>query len=92
MTNEITPMAALVYCLGTLVTLLCALLLLRSYARTRTRLLLWSGLCFSGLTLSNLLLTVDMLLLTELDLYLWRLATAALAMLVLLYGLVFASD
>jgi hypothetical protein len=85
-------MAALVYCLGTLVTLLCALLLLRSYALTRTRLLLWSGLCFSGLTLSNLLLIIDMLVLTELDLYLWRLATAALAMLVLLYGLVFASD
>lgn len=85
-------MAALVYCLGTLVTLLCALLLLRSYARTRTRLLLWSGLCFSGLTVSNLLLIIDMLVLTELDLYLWRLATAAVAMLVLLYGLVFASD
>jgi hypothetical protein len=85
-------MAALVYCLGTLVTLLCAMLLLRSYARTRTRLLLWSGLCFAGLTLSNLLTIIDMLVLTELDLYLWRLATAALAMLVLLYGLVFASD
>ena len=85
-------MAAIVYCLGTLVTLLCALLLLRSYGRTRTRLLLWSGLCFTGLTLSNALLIMDMLVLTEIDLYLWRLGTAAVAMLVLLYGLVFASD
>jgi len=85
-------MAAVVYCLGMLVTLLCALLLLRSYVRTRTRLLLWSGLCFSGLTLSNLLVIIDLVVLTELDLYLWRLATAALAMLVLLYGLVFESN
>jgi hypothetical protein len=85
-------MAALVYVLGTLVTLSCALLLLRSYTRTRTRLLLWSGLCFSALTLSNLLLIIDLLILTQVDLYILRLATAALAMLVLLYGLVFASE
>jgi hypothetical protein len=85
-------MAAVVYCLGTAVTLLCALLLLRSYARVRTRLLLWSGLCFAGLTLSNLLVIIDLAVLTQVDLYLWRLATAALAMLVLLYGLVFESE
>lgn len=85
-------MAGLVYILGTLVTLSCALLLLRSYARTRTRLLLWSGLCFSGLTLSNALLIVDLLVLPQVDLYIFRLGTAAVAMLVLLYGLVFASE
>lgn len=85
-------MAAVVYCLGTAVTLLCALLLLRSYVRVRTRLLLWSGLCFAGLTLSNLLVIIDLVVLTQVDLYLWRLATAALAMLVLLYGLVFESE
>lgn len=85
-------MAALVYCLGTLVTLLCTVLLLRSYARVRTRLLLWSGLCFAGLTLSNLLVIIDLVVLAEVDLYVWRLGTAAVAMLVLLYGLVFASD
>ena len=85
-------MASVVYCLGTLVTLLCAVLLLRSYLQVRTQLLLWSGLCFAGLTLSNLLLVVDLLLLPQLDLYLWRLGTAAAAMLVLLYGLVFASE
>jgi hypothetical protein len=85
-------MAALVYVLGTLVTLACALLLLRSYARTRTRLLLWSGLCFSGLTLTHGLLIIDLLVLTQVDLYLLRLSTAALAMLVLLYGLVCARE
>lgn len=84
--------APVVYCLGTLVTLLCAVLLLRSYRRTRTRLLLWSGLCFAGLTLSNLLLVIDLLLLPTDDLYLWRLGTAAAAMLVLVYGLIFTSE
>jgi hypothetical protein len=71
---------------------LCALLLLRAYARVRKRLLLWSGLCFAGLTLSNLLLFVDLSLVPDIDLYSARLTVAALSMLVLVYGLVFESD
>lgn len=43
-------MAATVYVLGALTTLLCAVLLLRAYGVVRQRLLLWSGLCFTGLT------------------------------------------
>lgn len=86
-------MAALVYSLGTLVTLVCAILLLRSYAKVRTPLLLWSGLCFAVLTLSNALLFVDLVILAnETSLYVARLATAAVGMLLLLYGLVFESE
>lgn len=86
-------MAALVYLLGTLVTLVCAVLLLRSYAKVRTPLLLWSGLCFAVLTLSNVLLFVDLVLLGPgVSLYVARLATAALGMMLLLYGLVFESE
>lgn len=85
-------MAALVYLLGTLVTLVCAALLLRSYAQARTPFLLWSGLCFALLTASNALLFVDLVLLPTLTLYTWRLSTAAAAMLLLLYGLVFESE
>ena len=86
-------MAALVYLLGTLVTLLCAVLLLRAYAQARTPLLLWSGACFSLLTVANGLLFVDLVLLgPEASLYVWRLGTAAGAMLLLLYGLVFESE
>jgi hypothetical protein len=85
--------APFVYILGTLTTLLCALLLLRGYARGRQRLLLWSGLCFIGLTLNNGLVFIDLILLpTDIDLYVLRLATAAVAMLVLLYGLIWESD
>ena len=39
-------MASTVYVLCTLASTLCALLLLRDYGRTRSRLLLWSGLSF----------------------------------------------
>jgi len=85
-------MATAVYILGTLMCLLCAVLLLRGFVHGRKRLLLWSGLCFVGLTLSNALLFIDLVIVPHVDLYLWRLATAAGAMLLLLYGLVWESD
>jgi hypothetical protein len=85
-------MAPYVYILGTLTTLLCAVLLLRAYARVRLRLLLWSGLCFLGLTVSNVLVFVDLIMLpNEVSLYAWRLGTAAISILILLYGLIWES-
>jgi len=81
-------MATFFYIMCTLVALICAILLLRAYARSRLRLLLWSGLCFVGLAVSNLLVFVDLNLLPELDLYIVRLATAAISMILLLYGLI----
>jgi len=86
-------MGPIVYILGTLTSLLCAILLFRGYFQSRMRLLLWSGLCFVGLTASNALLFIDLVLLpTSVDLYLLRLSTAAVAMLLMLYGLVWESD
>ena len=86
-------MGAIVYILGTLTSLLCTVLLLRGYFQSRKKLLLWSGLCFVGLTTSNALLFIDLVLLpTSVDLYLLRLSTAAIAMLLLLYGLIWESD
>jgi hypothetical protein len=85
-------MAAMVYILGALTSLACAVLLLRGYSRGRKRLLLWSGLCFAGLALSNLLIFVDLILLPGRDLYLWRLATTGVAMALLLYGLIWESN
>lgn len=86
-------LASFVYLLGTIVTAMCAVLLLRGYARSRGRLLLWSGLCFVGLTLSNALLFIDLELLSaDRSLYMWRLGTAASGMLLLVYGLVFESE
>ena len=85
-------MAVAVYVLGTLVTALCAALLLRAYLHARRRLLLWSGVCFAGLTVANALVFVDLVVLPEVDLRVWRLAAAALAMGVLLYALIWESE
>ena len=81
-------MEAIIYALRALTTLLCATLLLLRYVRVKQRLLLWSGLCFCGLALSNLLVFVDLVLLTRVDLFLWRLDTAIVGMAFLLYGLI----
>lgn len=85
-------MGPAVYVLGAFTSLLCAFLLFRAYSRVRKRLLLWSGLCFAGLTISNSLVFVDLVLFPEVDLYLLRLSTAAVAMVLLLYGLIWGSD
>ena len=70
----------------------CAWLLLRQYFQTRFRLLLWSGLCFVGLTVNNVLLILDRLVFLDIDLSLWRLSVALVAMLLLLYGLIIESE
>lgn len=82
-------MAGTIYALCALTAAVCAAFLLQSYARSRYRLLLWSGLCFVGLTLNNLLLVVDKLVFPAVDLGAWRSSLALVAMVVLLYGLIF---
>jgi hypothetical protein len=81
-------MATLVYALCALTSLACALLLLRGYRSTGVRLLLWSGLCFGGLALNNLLLLIDKRVAPTLDLSLWRTLPALAGIALLLYGLV----
>ena len=85
-------MAAAVYILGVLVTATCSVLLLRAYANVGKRLLLWSGICFLGLAVSNLLVFLDIVVFPQVDLYFWRLTSAAVSMLVLLYGLIWERD
>jgi hypothetical protein len=85
-------MASAVYILGALVSLICAVLLLRGYTRGRKQLLLWSGLCFLGLALSNTLVFLDLVVFTNIDLYFLRLGTTAVAMALMLYGLIWESN
>lgn len=85
-------MAEAVYLLGALTSLVCAVLLLRGYARGKRPLLLWSGLCFAGLTLTNFLVFVDLIVLPDVDLYPLRLITTLISMALLLYGLVWESS
>lgn len=81
-------MATVVYALAALTSVLCAVLLLRGYATTRVRLLLWAGLCFVGLALNNVLLFVDLGLMPGLDLSLWRSLPTLAGLMLLIYGLV----
>lgn len=84
-------MAALIYLLCAATALICTGLLIRAYLRSRYRLLLWSGLCFAGLTLNNLLLVLDKMV-VEMDLSIWRILVALVAMSILLYGLVWDAE
>ena len=81
-------MAQIIYALCTFTALACAWLLLRSYWQTRSRLLLWSGLCFAVLSVNNVLLVLDKIFFPGVDLSTWRLAAALFAPVLLLYGLI----
>ena len=85
-------MAFTIYSLCTLTSLACACLLLASYRRTRHRLLFWSGACFVGMTANNLFLLCDKVVFPEVDLLPARLISALVAMLLLLYGLIYEKE
>jgi hypothetical protein len=81
-------MADAVYVLCALTSLACAALLWRGYRRSRARLLLWCALCFTGLFVNNVMLILDMRVLSEYDLVLYRSLPALAGVVLLLYGLV----
>jgi len=81
-------MAEAVYLLCAATALVCSGLLLRGYARTGMRLLLWSGLCFAALTVDNVLLFLDVVVLPDVALLPWRNVPALVGVGVLLYGLI----
>lgn len=85
-------MAVTIYILCTLTSLACAWLLLGSYRRNGHRLLFWSGLCFVGMTINNVILTLDKVVFPGADLLPWRLVTALAAVALLLYGLIYEKE
>ncbi|WP_395058488.1 DUF5985 family protein [Polaromonas sp.] len=85
-------MPELIYLLCALTSLLCAWLLLRSYRRSGFPLLFWSGLCFSALALNNMILVLDKLVFLDVNLSIWRLSSALVALMLLLYGLIWQDD
>ena len=85
-------MGVIIYSACMLTALLCAFLLFRAYARSHHRLLMWSGLCFAGLTLNNLFLVLDKLVFPNIDFTTARSVAALFAMSVLLWGLIWDSE
>lgn len=84
-------MAETVYVLCALTSVLCAALLFRAYRGNRSRLLLWSTLCFVGLALNNVFLFVDLVIVPDLDLRALRTGSAMLGLATLVVGLVWES-
>lgn len=80
--------ADVIYILCAATSSLCAVLLFRGYRRSGVRLLFWSGLCFIGLALNNVLLIVDVRVVTAIDLSTWRMLPAVAGAGLLLYGLI----
>jgi hypothetical protein len=74
-------MDKIIYMLCTFTSLLCAVMLFRSYLQNKYRLLFWSGLCFVGLSTNNFLLIMDVLIFPATDLSVWRVSTTLVALL-----------
>jgi hypothetical protein len=81
-------MAAVVYVLCAVASIVCVVLLARAWAHERAPLLFWCLLCFVGLAANNLILFVDKVVVTGTDLALWRALPAALGVAALAFGLV----
>ena len=83
---------AVLYFLAMLASLACAVLLVRHYRQTRTRLLAWSALCFVCLSLNNILLFTDLVLFPAVDLRLYRHVASLTGMVFLLYGFIWEAE
>jgi Family of unknown function (DUF5985) len=79
---------AIIYLLCLATSVICAYLLVRTYVNTRTKLLLYSAWCFVLLAVNNLLVVIDLVVLTNIDLIPLRQLAAIAAAGVLLFGFV----
>ena len=84
--------AAIVYSLCAATSFLCAVLLWRGWLATRSNVLFWSGVCFSGLVVANAVLVLDKLVYTEIDLWPWRLWITLISLCALLFGLIYSNE
>jgi Family of unknown function (DUF5985) len=84
--------ATTVYLLCLVTSAACAWLLVRSYTRSRTKLLLWSAACFVLLALNNLFVVADVVVFPGFDFSLLRSLSAFGAVGTLLYGFISELD
>ena len=83
---------ALVYMFCFITCAICAWLLVRSWLKTRTRLLLWIAISFTLLAVNNFFLFADNALFTGIDLSPLRTISAVLAVSVLIVGLIWEAE
>lgn len=84
--------APAVYLLCFFTSTICAVMLGRSFHRTRAKLLFWSALCFSLLALNNLLLVLDLVVFPKADLALPRSLVSLAAVATLLFGFIWDAE
>lgn len=84
-------MAGIIYTLCALTAFLCTVLLFRAYCKVHNKLLLWGSLCFVGLTVNNVMVVLDKLV-VQTDLSAWRLLPALGGLLIFLYGLILETE
>ena len=82
----------LLYLLCVLTSMAVTFFLVRSYLERKTRLLLWSSLCFVGLTVNNVILLLDLGIWPDINLRPLRLGVALAGMLLLLYGFIWEAE
>ncbi|GAB1594972.1 DUF5985 family protein [Lysobacter claricitrinus] len=81
-------MNAIIYTLCALAALLCAVLLAQGARRSRSRMLVWSAVCFGLLTAANVVLVLDFLVFPGVALWPVRQGLSLLAVGALIYGLI----
>ncbi len=89
---SMSALATTVYSLCFLTSAVCTWLLVRSYTRNRSRLLLWSAACFVLLAINNLLVVADLVFLPTVDLSPLRIAASLAAASTLLFGFIWELD
>jgi hypothetical protein len=81
-----------IYLLCATTSLVVAAILLRQYLKVRTRLVLWSVVCFAGLAVNNVMVYIDLVMYTGVDLSVYRSVAGAVAMVAMVYGLVWEAQ
>jgi len=85
-------MEKLVYIFCALVNIGCAVLLLRSYFRSRVKLVFWGSIFFICFALSNIVLFVDLIILPAVDLSFYRDALTLVGLVAIIFGLIKEGD
>lgn len=83
---------ALVYMFCFITCAICAALLVRSWVKTKTRLLLWIAVSFICLAVNNFFLFADTTLFPDIDLSLYRTLSAVAGVSILIFGLIWEAE
>jgi hypothetical protein len=84
-------MAAAVYAMCAVTSVICAVLLVRAWRRSPVRLLMWVAMGFVGLAVNNIALFIDRVMTPDTDLHWLRDLSGLAAISVLLFGLIWES-